>query len=74
MGPSCSYDLNTEMDATDIKNALNANLPGDCNITLLEKVKIISILVSMQKKGIIDTNVILGIHYFSETSAGCFPN
>ena len=38
-GQVAHVDLNTGMDAIEMKNALNANLPEDCNITLLEKVK-----------------------------------
>jgi len=38
-GQVAHVDLDTEMNPFDMKNALNANLPGDCNITLLEKVE-----------------------------------
>ena len=38
-GQVAHIDLDTEMHVTDIKNALNANLPDDCNITSLEKVE-----------------------------------
>ena len=37
LGQVAHIDLDTEMHVTDIKNALNANLPDDCNITSLEK-------------------------------------
>ena len=39
LGQVAHIDLDTEMHVTDIKNALNANLPDDCNITSLEKVE-----------------------------------
>ena len=59
-GQVAHVDLNTGMDVIDMKNALNANLPGDCNITLLEKVKNNFHSRFDAKKGIIDTSVILG--------------